>query len=173
MGWASHGTGRFDPAELGSLGRGCILEEGVLVFNPATVFLGSNVYIGHRTMLKGDSRGELRVSDGAWIGQDCYLQSAGGISIGPGAGIGPRVMILTSTHEETPPPQAVIHAPLAFAGVELGAGCDIGIGAILMPGVCIGPGAQIGAGAVVTGDVPAGMLAAGVPARILRRRGEN
>ena len=169
----SHGTGRFDPAELGALGTGCVLEEGVLVFNAAHVFLADGVYVGHRTMLKGDTRAALRVASGAWIGQDCFLHSAGGIFIGARAGIGPRVIMLTSTHEETPPPAAVIDAPLAFAPVEVGAGCDIGVGAILLPGARIGEGAQVGAGAVVTGAIPAGAVAAGVPARVLRRRGED
>jgi acetyltransferase-like isoleucine patch superfamily enzyme len=169
----SHGTGRFAPEELGALGSGCVLEEGVLVFHAAHVFLGDEVYVGHRAMLKGDTRGELRVRSGAWIGQDCFLHSAGGIDIGERAGIGPRVMILTSTHEETPPPAAIIDAPLVLARVEVGAGCDIGVGAILLPGARIGEGAQVGAGAVVTGEVPPGMVAAGVPAKVLRRRGER
>jgi acetyltransferase-like isoleucine patch superfamily enzyme len=169
----SHGTGRFEPGDLGALGTGCVIEEGVLAFNPAHIFLGDDVYVGHRAMLKGDTRGELRIESGAWIGQDCYFHSAGGITIGARAGIGPRVMVLTSTHEETPPPAAVLDAPLTFAAVEIGAGCDIGIGAILLPGARIGAGAQIGAGAVVTGEVPDGMVAAGVPARVLRRRGDR
>lgn len=169
----SHGSGRFEPSELGTLGAGVVIEEGVLIFNPAHVHLGDGVYVGHRAMLKGDTRGELCVAAGAWIGQDCYFHSAGGIRIGARAGIGPRVMILTSNHEESPPPAAVVDAPLRFAAVEVGAGADIGIGAILLPGARIGDGAQVGAGAVVAGEVPAGMVAAGVPARVLRRRGET
>jgi acetyltransferase-like isoleucine patch superfamily enzyme len=101
------------------------------------------------------------------------MHSAGGIRIGARAGIGPRVMILTSTHGETPPPAVVLDAPLEFAPVEIGAGCDVGIGAILLPGARIGDGAQIGAGAVVTGEVPPGAVAAGVPAKVLRRRGDR
>jgi len=173
MTWTSHGSGRFTPAELGALGARCVIEDGVLAFNPAYIFIGDDVYIGHRAMLKGDTRGELTIEAGAWIGQDCYFQSAGGIRIGARAGIGPRVMVLTSTHAETPPPAAVVDAPLEFAPVEVGAGCDVGMGAILLPGARIGDGAQVGAGAVVTGEVPAGAVAAGVPARVLRRRGEQ
>lgn len=145
----------------------------MLAFNPAHIFIGDDVYVGHRAMLKGDTRGELRIGSGSWIGQDCYFHSAGGIRIGERVGVGPRVMVLTSTHTETPPPAAILDAPIEFAPVEIGDGSDIGIGSILLPGTRIGEGAQIGAGAVVTGEIPAGMVAAGVPAKVLRRRGER
>ena len=49
-------------------------------------------------------------------------------------------------------------------------GSDIGIGVIILPGVTIGKGAQVGAGAVVTRNVPAYAIVAGVPARLLRMR---
>lgn len=168
----SHGSGRFEPAELGALGADCCLEEGVLVWQPQTIRLGVNVYVGHRTMLKGDNRGELVVGDDCWIGQDCFLHSAGSIRIGRQVGIGPRVCILTSTHAETAPPASIIAAPLRFAAVEVGEGCDIGLGATLLPGTRLGPGVQVGAGAVVTGEVAAGAVVAGVPARMLRFRGQ-
>lgn len=173
MSWSSHGSGRFARDDLGALGADCVIEEGVLVFNAAHVFLADDVYVGHRTMLKGDTRGELRVDSGAWIGQDCYMHSAGGIRIGAKAGIGPRVAILTSTHEDTAPPAAILEAPLRFGPVEIGAGADIGIGSILLPGSRVGAGAQIGAGSIVTGEVPDGCVARGAPARVERMRGER
>lgn len=167
---SSHGSGRFESSELGAIGTGVVIEEGVLVFNPRYVRLGADVYVGHRTMLKGDTRGQLVLEDGVWVGQDCYFHSAGGIRVGARTGIGPRVMVLTSVHEETPWPAPIIEAPLRFAAVEIGAGCDIGMGAMLLPGTRLGSGVQVGAGAVVTGDVPDGAVVAGVPARVLRFR---
>lgn len=47
-------------------------------------------------------------------------------------------------------------------------GAAISIGAIIMPGVTIGEGAVIGAGALVTKDVPAWSIVAGVPAKVIR-----
>jgi acetyltransferase-like isoleucine patch superfamily enzyme len=53
-------------------------------------------------------------------------------------------------------------------------GASIGSGAIIMCGVTIGPRAIIGAGAVVTQDVAADQIVAGVPARLLHHgRGES
>ena len=46
----SHGSGRYAPADLGSLGEGTVIEEGVLVFNAAHVHIGREVYIGRRDL---------------------------------------------------------------------------------------------------------------------------
>jgi acetyltransferase-like isoleucine patch superfamily enzyme len=167
----SDGSGEFQPADLGALGDGTMIEPGVLIFNPAHVHIGQGVYVGHRTVLKGDTRGALVIGDDSWVGQNCYMHSAGGIRIGRQVGVGPGVMILTSTHREVPFPAPITDAPLEFGAVEVRDGADIGIGAILMPGTTVGAGAQIGAGAVVTRSVPDGMVAVGVPAKVVRKRG--
>ena len=73
--WRSRGTGRFDPEELGTLGERVVFEEGALVFNPAYVHLGDDVYVGHRAMLKGDTRNTLIVGNGTWVGPNCYFDS--------------------------------------------------------------------------------------------------
>jgi serine acetyltransferase len=166
----SRGDGSFSREDLANLGAGTTIEDGVLIFCPGQVELGRGVYIGHRTILAGDPRGRIRLSDGVWVGPDCYLNSAGGIAVGAQTGLGPRTAILTSVHEETPFPTPITSAPLEFGAVEIGAGCDIGIGAVILPGVRIGDGVQVGAGAVVSRDLPAGAVAVGVPARVLRFR---
>jgi acetyltransferase-like isoleucine patch superfamily enzyme len=49
----------------------------------------------------------------------------------------------------------------------------LGLGVAVLEGVRIGRGAVIGAGAVVTRDIPAYAIAIGVPARVVRFRGES
>jgi sugar O-acyltransferase (sialic acid O-acetyltransferase NeuD family) len=54
-------------------------------------------------------------------------------------------------------------------GVTVGSECVIGSGAIILPGVKIGDGSIIGAGSVVRKDIPPNVMAAGVPAKIMKK----
>jgi acetyltransferase-like isoleucine patch superfamily enzyme len=54
-------------------------------------------------------------------------------------------------------------------GVHIGSFCLLGLGAVVLPGVTVGSGSIIGAGAVVVSDIPDGVIAMGVPARISAR----
>lgn len=166
----SHGTGLWLPGDFRALGANTVIEPGVLVFHPENITVGENVYVGHQTILKGYFKNELQIGDGTWIGQQCFLHSAGGIEIGRNVGIGPGVRIITSVHSEAGRSIPILHSPIEFAPVRIEDDADIGVGAIVLPGTTIGRGAQVGAGAVVTTDVPAYAVVAGVPAKVLRSR---
>jgi len=166
----SHGTGEFKAEDFRRLGQGAIFEKGVLVFHPENIEIGDNVYVGHYAILKGYYKNTMVIGDHSWIGQQAFLHSAGGLRIGHAVGIGPRVVILTSQHDALERNLPVCFTPLLFAEVVLEDGCDIGAGAIILPGVKIGEGAVVGAGAVVTSDIPAYEVWAGVPARRIRTR---
>ncbi len=92
--------------------------------------------------------------------------------VGSGAEVGPHVLIGSGAVVEH---DCVLHEAVAIspgvrmAGrVHIGRTAFVGVGVTLCPRVRIGEGAIVGAGAVVTRDVPAGMLAFGVPARVVR-----
>jgi acetyltransferase-like isoleucine patch superfamily enzyme len=110
------------------------------------------------------------IGDGTWIGQQCFLHSAGDLLIGKNVGIGPGVKIITSFHEEEGRDKPILHSRISFAPVVIDDDCDIGVGAIVLPGVTIGRGVQVAAGAVVTRDAAPYTVIAGVPAKILRTR---
>jgi len=169
----SHGDGSFDRGAFASLGENVIFEAGVMVFHPENISLGRNVYIGHQTMLKAYYRNSLEIGDNSWIGQQCFLHGAGGISIGRNVGIGPGVKILSSYHADERIDIPIILGDLVFAAVAIADDCDLGAGSIVLPGVSIGRGCQVGAGAVVTRDLADYSVAAGVPARVLRSRTER
>ena len=112
----SHGTGEFSPEQFAALGEGVVFEPGVLVFHPETISLGDRVYVGHNAILKGYYKGEMRIGEGTWIGQQCFFHSAaGGITIGRNVGIGPAVKILTSAHAEEGLDVPILHSRVEFA----------------------------------------------------------
>jgi len=167
---ASHGTGSYETSEFRYYGRDVVIENGVLIFHPENISIFDKVYIGHNTILKGYFQGNMVIGEGTWIGQNCFIHSAGGIVIGKAVGIGPGVKILTSYHQDMDSEVPVMFNPLAFGKVEIRDGADIGIGAILLPDITIGEGAIIGAGSLVNSDVEPYSVYAGTPARFIRKR---
>jgi acetyltransferase-like isoleucine patch superfamily enzyme len=169
--FSTHGTGAFTREQLRRCGDDVTFEEGVLVFHPGNVAIGSNVYVGHGTILKGYHKNLMEIGSDTWIGQRCFFHSAGGLKIGSAVGFGPCVKILTSSHRDqgrSGPP--ILGSEIEFGPVVIGDECHFGVGVIVLPGVTIGRGTQIGAGAIVTSDLPEFCVAAGSPARILRGR---
>ncbi len=161
----SHGDGKLDLTLFKKVGEGVIFEADVMVFHPERISIGNNVYIGHKTILKGYYENEMVIGEGTWIGQSCFVHSGGGIRIGQSVGIGPHVKILTSSHISDDLGQPVLHNPLEFKKVQIGNGADIGVGAIILPGITVGDGAIIGAGSIVTKSVLEYSIVAGNPAK--------
>lgn len=167
--YQSHGSGQIEREKFAALGENVIFELGVLVFHPENIYLGSNIYVGHYTILKGYYQNSMVIGDNTWIGQGCFLHSAGGLFIGKNVGIGPGVKIITSTHADEGG-SAILFRPLRFAPITIEDDCDLGVGAVILPGVTIGRGAQVGAGAVVAKDVAPGAIVAGVPAKRISKK---
>lgn len=168
--YKSHGSGKFDLSQFKKIGDNVIFENGVLVFHPETIELGSNIYIGHNTILKGYYNSSFVIKDGTWIGQQCFFHSAGNIIVGENVGIGHGVKIITSYHQEEGRLKPILHGGITCAPVVIEDDADLGIGAIILPGVIIGKGAQVGAGAVVVANVKQYSIVAGVPAKVIKMR---
>jgi acetyltransferase-like isoleucine patch superfamily enzyme len=166
----SYGTGKFARDDLAAVGENVVIEDGVRILEPGHVSIGSNVYIGHYAVLRGYPTNEMIIGDDNWIGQFCYLNSAGGLRIGSRVGIGPGVKIMSSRHGEEGRTVPVLMCDLEFVRVTVEDDCDIGMGAIILPGITIGRGSIVGAGAVVTKDVDPFAIVAGVPARKIGER---
>lgn len=82
--------------------------------------------------------------------------------------IAPKASLVTGGH---PLPLAERRAHLSFAPIVVEDDVWIGPAAVITQGVTIGAGAVVAAGAVVTRDVPAGTVVAGVPARVIKQIG--
>ncbi|MBW6433966.1 sugar O-acetyltransferase [Actinoplanes hulinensis] len=108
----------------------------------------------------------ISVGDHFYANFDCVMLDGGGITIGDHVLFGPRVGIYTSNHAVDAAERA---AGACYAKpVVIGNNVWVGGGVTINQGVTIGDGAIIGSGSVVTKSVPPGVIAAGVPARVLR-----
>lgn len=88
------------------------------------------------------------------------------IYVGDYTMLGPNVVLATAGHPILPELR-----PLAYQynlPIHIGKNCWLGAGVIVLPGVTIGDNTVIGAGSVVTKDIPANVVAAGNPCRVLR-----
>lgn len=108
----------------------------------------------------------IHIGEATFINYGAVLLDVQPIRIGVRCQVGPGVQILTATHPVDP--------HLRSAGWEAGRPVTIGDnvwlggGVIVCPGVSIGADSVIGAGSVVTRDIPAGVVAVGSPARVVR-----
>jgi maltose O-acetyltransferase len=88
------------------------------------------------------------------------------ITIGDDVQMGPNVQLLTPTHPVDPELRRAKWE--AAEPIAIGNNVWLGGGAIVLPGVTIGENTVVGAGAVVSKDLPAGVVAVGNPARVIR-----
>ena len=106
------------------------------------------------------------------IGARCFANfglmalDVAAITIGDDVQIGPGVQLLTPTHPVEPGPRRDKWE--AARPITIGDNVWLGGGAIVLAGVTIGDDTVVGAGAVVTKDLPAGVVAVGNPARVVR-----
>lgn len=109
----------------------------------------------------------IHIGEDVFINFDSILLDVCPITIGDGTLIGPRAQLLTPLHPARN--HALRRAGYEYgAPITLGENCWLGGGVTVCPGVTIGSNTVIGAGSVVTRDIPAGVFAAGSPARIIR-----
>ncbi len=132
------------------IGHGSTVHMKARIYDPHHIKIGSNTLVGERATL--DGRQQLPNSNG-------------GLIIGNHVDIASEVMIWTSQHDLTSPTMQAIEAKVTIDDYVF-----IGPRAIILPGVTIGKGAVVAAGAVVTKDVPAKTIVAGVPAKKIGNR---
>jgi acetyltransferase-like isoleucine patch superfamily enzyme len=108
---------------------------------------------------------DLRAGRKVFINQCCTIYDMSGVDIGDEVMIGPNVSIITTGHALKPSER---RAYVEAKPIVIKKGVWIAAGATIIGGVTIGENSVIAAGSVVTKDVPANCLAAGVPARVIR-----
>lgn len=110
----------------------------------------------------------LHFSGAFYANTDCLFLDTGDINFGKDVKLGPRVQIYTANHL-VDPKERIEKGIVIASPVNVGDNVWIGGGSIINPGVTIGANTVIGSGSVVTQSLPANVLAAGVPAKIIKK----
>jgi acetyltransferase-like isoleucine patch superfamily enzyme len=152
-----YGLVKYLPAPIGDLFRKAILKCVCPEFRARYVRDGVSVWFPYR----------LRVGAGSTINESVCLNAFGGLTIGRNVRIAHRVSLVSVDHGFDTSAPGVDGFTLSAITIE----DDVWIGcnAVILRGLRIGRGAIVAAGAVVTKDVPAMTIVAGVPARVIRR----
>ena len=185
---AGGGEGSFtlDLGPGASLGRRLVLELWAGAHNELA--LGQSTWIGDgcRVSLQGGRarigresqvrdlvalkvRGRLSVGDRTVLSRGAIIHADQSVSIGSTVALGERVSVLDSEHAVDGSDTPVWDQPVPSAPVTIADNVVVGANSVILSGSRVGANSVLGAGAVVTGgELPAGWLSAGVPARPIR-----
>lgn len=152
--------------------------QPVLFLGPGVVALGEGVqfgwkasphfYSGYSHVEVCNGRSVVEVGDRTEFNNNLTIKSEGaGIRIGRDGLFGAHVEIFDSDFHDLDPARRKAGTQVA-APVEIGDNVFVGMGARILKGVTIGSDSVVGAGSVVTSSIPAGVIAAGNPARVIR-----
>lgn len=156
------------------LGRQVYLDAGVYLHAcPGGITIGDDTIVMHGTILhvynfRDLPHAGITIGARCIVGERSVIRGQGGVTLGDDVLIAPHVQILAVNHVTQTARVPIMQQGLSATGIVIEDGVWLGAGAIVTDGVRIGRNAVIGAGAVVTRDVPAGAVALGIPARVVR-----
>src|SRR3954452_13324174 len=157
--------GRLRTDGLCFVGPGVTFEIG----RDATVRLGRWSWIGHGTKIRAHE-GVVSIGAKTVMGQECTISAFQHMSIGRECVIADRAMFIDFDHGMVETERPIRDQGIYKRDTRVGNNVWIGYGACILRGVTVGDNAIIGTNAVVTKDVPANAVVAGVPARVIRMR---
>jgi acetyltransferase-like isoleucine patch superfamily enzyme len=158
--------------------RGRLHTDGLAFVRPGVTFeigRGARLHLGRWCWI-GDGckirvhEGEVRIGAKTVLGQECTISAFQHVSIGRECILADRVMLIDFDHGVVDVERPIRQQGIYKRDVRVGHNVWIGYGACFLRGVTVGDNAVVGTSAVVTKDLPANAVAAGVPARVLRMR---
>jgi acetyltransferase-like isoleucine patch superfamily enzyme len=134
--------------------------------------VGRNVYLGRASILSCKN-GDILLGDDVNIGFHSEIFSGSTVSVGRHGLFAAYTYLVGGGHEfGKQAGMPVIRQERSSRGIALGENVWLGAGVKVLDGVRIGRDVVVGAGAVVTQDLPDGVVAAGLPARVVRTRSD-
>jgi acetyltransferase-like isoleucine patch superfamily enzyme len=147
------------------LGRGLELQ----IAPAGRLELGRFVWLGDGTKIRCHE-GEVAIGPKTVLGQECTISAYRRVRIGEQCVIADRAMFIDFDHGVVEIERPIRKQGIYKREVEVGSNVWIGYGACVLRGVRVGDNSIIGTNSVVTKDVPANAVVAGIPARVIRMR---
>ncbi len=148
------------PSSVVTLGR-------IHVFGTAEIHFGPDILLYPDCHLETQSPAAIHLGPGAVLSRGVHLVAMAGITVGEGSMIGEYSSLRDANHTRAEG-RSLRASPHIARPIHIGKQVWIGRGVTVLGGVTIGDHATVGANAVVTRDVPAHAVVAGVPARQLK-----
>jgi acetyltransferase-like isoleucine patch superfamily enzyme len=146
-------------------GRGLELE----IAAKGRIDFGRFVWIGDGTKIRCHE-GRVEIGDKTVMGQECTISAYQRVRIGQQCVIADRAMFIDFDHGVVEVERPIRQQGIYKRDVVVGSNVWIGYGACVLRGVSVGDNSIVGTNSVVTKDVPANAVVAGIPARIIRMR---
>ena len=157
-----------------TLERGAYIDQGVYLHAcPSGIKIGENTIVMHGAVLhvynfRNLPHAGIKIGRDSLVGEYSVIRGQGGVSIGDRVYTSPFTQIIAVNHVFTDPDKPFIEQGITAEGIVIEDDVWLGSGVVVLDGVRIGCGSIIAAGAVVNKDVPPHVVAAGVPARVIK-----
>jgi len=160
---------------LGRLGSGAIIGQRVLTIGPESIFIGNHFSCWRNCTLAACDDGLIHIGNRVGLNANVYINACGGgkMTLEDDVLIAPNVVMRTNEHNT-----GALDRPINLQGSSIGEIIlerDVWIASnvTISGNVRIGRGAVVAAGSVVVRDVEPYTMVGGVPARFIKKRGEN
>ncbi|HVN53386.1 MAG TPA: acyltransferase [Anaerolineaceae bacterium] len=156
------------------LGNGAYLDQGVYLHAcPQGIDIGENTIVMYGAVLhvynfRDMPHSGIKIGNNSLVGEYTIIRGQGGVNIGDRVYTSPFTQIIAVNHMVDDPERPFVDQGITAEGITIEDDVWLGSGCIITDGVHIGKGAVVAAGAVVTHNVPAHTIVAGIPAREVR-----
>jgi acetyltransferase-like isoleucine patch superfamily enzyme len=152
-----------------SIGKKCSLGSKITItVLDNNIQLSNNVAIRNNVIIGG--RGELTIGRNTVINEQSIIACYEKVEIGEDVMFAPRCYVLDIDHAYSNKEIPISKQGYKTSPVKIGDGVWLGTQVVVTRGVVIGEGAIVAANSVVTKDIPPYTIAAGIPAKVIKKR---